>query len=79
MKIWTVALFLANPKNRNCKNPDLEIFLLFDPGDDSNIINIKTWNEVHSLHPSFTLLNILRKIANKSYKLTKFGKVQLYL
>ena len=39
-KIWTVPLFLENPKNKDFQSPDLEIDFSIHSGAESNTMNI---------------------------------------
>ena len=48
---WTISLLLESPKSKQLQTPDLELDFLIDSGAESNIINIRTWNEKKLLHP----------------------------
>ena len=47
---WTIPLLLESPKSKIFQSPDLEKDFLIDSGAESNINNIRTWNEIQNLH-----------------------------
>ena len=79
-KIWTIPLLLESPRNKEFQPPDLEIDFLIDSGAESNIINIPTWNEIKTLHPSLTPLETSSKLATaQGSTLVNYGKIKLFL
>ena len=79
-KIWTIPFLLESPRNKEFQPPDLEIDFLIDPGAESNIIIIPTWNEIKTLHPNLTPLEISSNLATaQGSTLVSYGKIQLFL
>ena len=79
-KIWTIPFLLESPRNKEFQPPDLETDFLIDSGTESNIINIPTWNEIKTLHPSLTPLETTSKLATaQGSTLVNYGKIQLFL
>ena len=62
-KTWTLPFLLESPRNKEFQPPDLEIDFLIDSGGESNIINIRTWNEIKTLHPKLTPLETSSNLA----------------
>ena len=67
---------MESPRNKAFQPPDLEIDFLIDSGAESNIIIIRTRNEIKTLHPKLTPLEISSKLAITS---VNYGKIQLFL
>ena len=79
-KIWTVPLLLESPRSKEFEPPDLEFDFLIDSGAESNLINIPTWNEIKTLHPTLTPLETSSKLATaQGSTLVNYGKIQLFL
>ena len=79
-KIWTILFPLEIPRSKEFQPPDLEIDFLIDSRAESNIINIPTWNEIKTLHPNLTPLEISSKLAtSQGSTLVNYGKIQLLL
>ena len=79
-KIWTIPFLLESPKSKEFQPSDLEIDFLIDSGAESNLINIPTWNEMKTLHPSLKFLEISSKLATaQGSTLVNYGKIQLFL
>ena len=78
--IWIVPFLLESPRSKEFQPPDLENDFLIDSGAESNIINIPTWNEIKTLHPSLTPLETSSKLATaQGSTLVNYGKIQLFL
>ena len=79
-KIWTIPFLLESPRSKEFQQPDLEIDFLIDSRAESNIINIPTWNEIKTLQPNLTPLEISSKLATaQGSTLVNYGKIQLFL
>ena len=79
-KIWTIRHLLESQRSKEFQPPDLEIDFLIDSGAESNTINIPTWNEIKTLHPKFTPLEISSNLATaQGSTLINYGKIQLFL
>ena len=79
-KIWTIPFLLESPKSKVFQPPDLEINFLIDSGAESNIINIPTWNEIKTLHPTLAPIKTASKLATaQGSTLVNYGKIQLFL
>ena len=78
-KFWTIPFLLESPKSKEFQPPDLEIDFLIDSGEESNIINIPTWNAIRLLHPILKPLETSSKLATaQGSTLTNYGKIQLF-
>ena len=74
-KIWTIPFLLESPKSKEFQPPDLEIDFLIESGSESNIINIPTWNEIKTLHPTLAPIKTASKLATaQGSTLIKYGK-----
>ena len=62
-KIWTIFFLLESPKSKEVQPSDLEIDFLIDSGAESNRINIPTWNEIKTLHPTLVPIKTASKLA----------------
>ena len=62
-KIWTTLFLSESPRNKEFQPPDLEIDFLIDPGGESIINNIPTWNEIKTLHPNLVPMKTTSKLA----------------
>ena len=79
-KIWTIPFLLESPKSKEFQPPDLEIDFLIDSGAEPNIIDIPTWNEIKSLHPTLVPIKTASKLATaQGSTLINYGKIQLFL
>ena len=79
-KIWTIPFLLESPKSKEFQPPDLEIDFLIVSGAESNIINIPTWNEIKTLHPTLAPIKTASKLATaQGSTLVHYGKIQLFL
>ena len=79
-KVWTIPFLLESPKSKEFQSPDLEIDFSIDSGEESNIINIPTWNEIKTLHPKLTPMKTASRLATaQGSTLTNYGKIQLCL
>ena len=61
--MWTIPLLLESPENKNFQSTGLENDFLINSAAESNIINIPTWNETHTLHPKLSPSKMLNKLA----------------
>ena len=74
------SISLRKSKNKEFQPPDLEICFLTDSGAESNIINIPTWNEIKTLHPTLKHNKTASKLATaQGSTLINYGKIQLFL
>ena len=74
------SFLLESPKSKEFQPPDLEIDFLIDSGAESNVINIPTWNEIKTLHPTLISIKTASKLATaQGSTLINYGKIQLFL
>ena len=71
--IWTFPLILDGPKTKNFQSLGFEIVFYIDSGADTNIINIHSWIEIHSLHPKHPLSKRSNKPATARYEVHTYN------
>ena len=79
-KISTIPFLLESLKSKEFQPPDLKTDFLIDSGAESNIINIPTWNEIETLHPTLAPIKTASKLATaQESTLVNYGKIQFFL